>query len=526
MPNTKPCSFESPVKRLLHTNLVPTPHECMLTEHVLVEPRRELARLDEEITHMEQNLSDLKHRREDLAADIDAHLALMSPVRRLPEDALREIFISSLPSTHNAIISSREAPLLLCHVCSGWRSIALSTPRLWTSLHIVVPDEPRLKDILFLAKRWISRSGVLPLSLSIAISACLADSEAASAAPLLSVLAEVSNRWQAVEFTTPDYMYQMDWFSQPLSALTPDGVPNLKTVTFGCNNPDVLSTPFLASPGIHSLSLYNIPSSIDAASISWHSLTRLELGSSYAKDSGPWSGHIILEILRRCVNLETCTLVIMSSDPELITDDSVTLPHLTSLRVACYDHTIGGLLFQRMRLPALTCLESIEFMASLISMSLFPTTGTLRELSIQGIFSQRSLHQMLAFRMFPSSLETLRITTSKTYLWEGTFAVDDAVLRLIGPPHFPALNTLEINGCSELTDTELLSYIRGRADDGAPLQRLSVVFERPMEEDILPHLADLISAGLLISLVYDADFNRGQPDLPPYHPWEGTDVVD
>ncbi|KAJ6561963.1 hypothetical protein B0H19DRAFT_916080, partial [Mycena capillaripes] len=119
----------------LHRNVAPTQQECAhITGHILVQPRRELSLLDEEIDRMQRGLDQLKTRREILATDINAHLALLSPVHRLPDDIIREIFVSSLPHTHNAIMASREAPLLLCHVSSGWRNIALSMPRLWSSL--------------------------------------------------------------------------------------------------------------------------------------------------------------------------------------------------------------------------------------------------------------------------------------------------------------------------------------------------------------------------------------------------------
>ncbi|KAJ6561804.1 hypothetical protein B0H19DRAFT_903367, partial [Mycena capillaripes] len=66
----------------------------------------------------------------------DGHLALLLPIRRIPDDILRKIFVSCLPQTQNAAISPREAPILLCGVTSGWRHVALSTPQLWSSLHL------------------------------------------------------------------------------------------------------------------------------------------------------------------------------------------------------------------------------------------------------------------------------------------------------------------------------------------------------------------------------------------------------
>ncbi|KAJ7439218.1 hypothetical protein FB451DRAFT_1570050 [Mycena latifolia] len=71
-----------------------------------------------------------------LEAEIKEHNVLLSPIRRIPQNILERIFVACLPTTHNAIISAREAPLLLGHICSYWRSVAHSMPVLWTSIYI------------------------------------------------------------------------------------------------------------------------------------------------------------------------------------------------------------------------------------------------------------------------------------------------------------------------------------------------------------------------------------------------------
>ncbi|KAJ7080531.1 hypothetical protein C8R44DRAFT_539592, partial [Mycena epipterygia] len=66
-----------------------------------------------------------------LKDEIDGYKALISPARCIPQDVLEEIFFSCLPTTHNALINAREAPLLLGHICSYWRGISHSMPKLW-----------------------------------------------------------------------------------------------------------------------------------------------------------------------------------------------------------------------------------------------------------------------------------------------------------------------------------------------------------------------------------------------------------
>lgn len=70
-----------------------------------------------------------------------------SPISKIPLDVIREIFAHSLPSDPlrecqpNTIV----APILLCHICSWWRTVALAFPTLWSHLsyclHPTVTEE-------------------------------------------------------------------------------------------------------------------------------------------------------------------------------------------------------------------------------------------------------------------------------------------------------------------------------------------------------------------------------------------------
>ncbi|KAJ7022722.1 hypothetical protein C8F04DRAFT_1137129 [Mycena alexandri] len=106
------------------------------------------------------------------------HKALLSPLRRLPLDIIQEIFLACIPTHRNCVMSASEAPVLLGRICSSWRAIALSTPRLWSRLHIVEPQRLPQRfngaDIAAKAaqrfattKMWLGRSGNCPLSISL-----------------------------------------------------------------------------------------------------------------------------------------------------------------------------------------------------------------------------------------------------------------------------------------------------------------------------------------------------------------------
>ncbi|KAF8189052.1 hypothetical protein BJ912DRAFT_806507, partial [Pholiota molesta] len=55
------------------------------------------------------------------------------PISTVPYDILFEIFVRCLPQDRFEICQpeTRIAPILLCHICSSWRAIALTTPILW-----------------------------------------------------------------------------------------------------------------------------------------------------------------------------------------------------------------------------------------------------------------------------------------------------------------------------------------------------------------------------------------------------------
>ncbi|KAJ7080547.1 hypothetical protein C8R44DRAFT_688890, partial [Mycena epipterygia] len=79
----------SPFAEKLNTNYAPSDAEVQQIRALLMEPIDELARVDAQI-------NELLAKRALLKAAIDAHRALTSPMRRIPQDVLLEIFLSCL----------------------------------------------------------------------------------------------------------------------------------------------------------------------------------------------------------------------------------------------------------------------------------------------------------------------------------------------------------------------------------------------------------------------------------------------
>ncbi|KAJ6580846.1 hypothetical protein B0H19DRAFT_891174, partial [Mycena capillaripes] len=123
--------MSSPFAAQLGTNYCPKEEEIIDIKALLVEPTHRLKGLDKEIAELQKAIDKLATERELLEAFLEGHKALLSPVRRLPLDLIQEIFITCLPTRRNCVMSASEPPVLLGRICSSWRAISLSTPRLW-----------------------------------------------------------------------------------------------------------------------------------------------------------------------------------------------------------------------------------------------------------------------------------------------------------------------------------------------------------------------------------------------------------
>ncbi|KAF9472170.1 hypothetical protein BDN70DRAFT_998294 [Pholiota conissans] len=92
----------------------------------------------------------------------------LSPIDKLPYDALCEIFSHCVP-THPNVFDSRPktTPFTLSHACSSWRFVAHTTPHLWCYLNHTVGVQYRderwmvLKRDIDLVRSWRSKHGII-----------------------------------------------------------------------------------------------------------------------------------------------------------------------------------------------------------------------------------------------------------------------------------------------------------------------------------------------------------------------------
>ncbi|KAJ7635119.1 hypothetical protein FB45DRAFT_1143060 [Roridomyces roridus] len=192
-----------PIVEHLHTNYMPTEPEIDLIHAHLAPYETELAR-------QENLIRDLSAQRDQIKDYVDPYRALASQSRRIPQELLEKIFLDCLPEHRNAAMSPTEAPLLLGHVCSEWRSIAFALPELWASLH--VSSDFFSSSTLPELRAWLPRSASCPLTLSLQCGGGWNERK------MLAVLNSASERWKTLQIgriTAKDFISDMGSTTAP-----------------------------------------------------------------------------------------------------------------------------------------------------------------------------------------------------------------------------------------------------------------------------------------------------------------------
>lgn len=175
---------------------------------------RNLAAIKALVERMRKSLYKMQEEEWDMATIAALHKRALSPLRRLPNELLREIFLFAVVD-NPASLDARIGPWPISQVCGSWRSIVLSTPRLWSSILIHCPlkkvanspwsqfdTEITYRDAKFIPKSSIpilktilTRSSVTLLDIVFDITI---PSMMSQAALLIPSLTKVCRRWRSI----------------------------------------------------------------------------------------------------------------------------------------------------------------------------------------------------------------------------------------------------------------------------------------------------------------------------------------
>ncbi|KAJ6465785.1 hypothetical protein C8R45DRAFT_1022386 [Mycena sanguinolenta] len=440
-----------------------------------------------------------------------------------------------MPTHRNCVMSATEAPILLGHICSEWRTISLSTPILWASLHIVEPPRPgslhigrnaafndKVAQRLKITEMWLGRSGECPLSISLQ-GAMENRFQPTATADFMQVLIPFAPRWQHIHFTIPpSLIFGFVWNIHI-------DMPWLRSVTFHCGG---MLRRERTTRGIFKMlerarpSSLSIPcglfATVGRCALEWNQLTTLTIGGPEVSEI-ECTSEMILPVISKCSELRSCKLLLC--DPSSGTSGQehpiAELPFLHSLIIRCSGSSsvnpIVSILLKHLSLPQLrkfallafrgqdaNCPTLIDFLARSIRLEHFDITDN--------TFLTPPLHDIL--RSLPTTLHRLRIRGISPSQNPSQRRADDAALEILATS---ALRHLIIEQGGDITDAAILQFVTARMLIPGPstLQYVEIRFHRDMTVDIMPGLQPFLETGLDVSLKY--------PATPPLRssPWEG-----
>ncbi|KAJ7160087.1 hypothetical protein C8R46DRAFT_1285428 [Mycena filopes] len=520
--------------------LGPSDEEVAEITTLLVEPTLRLRRLDDEIADLQKAIDKLAEERDNLNAFVDAHKALLSPARRLPLDIIQEIFVACIPTHRNCVMSASEAPVLLGRICSSWRALSLSTPRLWAKLHIVEPphyfgldpeSQNKIAQRLQVTKSWLARSGEYPLSISLQYPPGGAPVDTALDVDplggfLLQALIPYAHRWQHIDCTTPPSAFD------DLAHLRESDVPLLETVVlhpipFNWISGESESFGMLRGPRVHSISASSNEFARDSLPLRWRQLTVLNMHGATWETS--MTSSRALDVLGRCPELRTCSLVVNDrGSTEVLSHPPIELKFLHTLDLSTenVDSAFAHLLDCLSILPELRNFtlsgQADPETQTPPSMVRFIAHHTRLETLILNTdsFSRSSLLECL--RSLPDTLQRLKMHDIPSHTLFSS--LDDEALEVLTPTPgmssaicCPALESLEIDYSIGISDAALLEFISARMGEGlnSKLRLVKMSFQRKKTVDILPALKPFIDSARLEVSITHVDHSLGSS------PWYG-----
>ncbi|KAF9054398.1 hypothetical protein BJ165DRAFT_1522937 [Panaeolus papilionaceus] len=355
-------------------SLIPGLHER------LIGPSAELDSIDRETDDLNQQFQKLQNECNEIESSISRYKQVIAPLRILPDDILREIFLqcalSACPNPPKNPLSlvelpfpSPEAihlpPILLTRICKRWRDVALTTPQLWSRIaftlpfaHPPIPDDDNapIKHIQRLSlenslkylkgdclpraiNTFLKQSGATPLSISIpgADGTFAADSHPdifRSVEQIFRDLASHADRWKWLQI----HMTGPAWFLLS-KHLTPRQLGNLEHLDFNHISSwfhDITLTDILKSPIFNDL-----PS---LRSLVWRSLEGTESPRPFGTCT--WNNFTDVHILNyadipntvfilECPSLVNCSIIVSDSRrAPLPPSRRLTMPRIEILSLA------------------------------------------------------------------------------------------------------------------------------------------------------------------------------------------------
>ena len=287
----------TPVPDSLGGNYIASESQAQMVHDTISFARADILQLDGEIHRLQALLDELIRKRDALQTYTYLHVALVTPIGRLPPEILSEIFLHC-KNEGLTKLQLNKAPLVLGSVCNRWRTIALSTPQLWASFALTIRSA-YLKSDVVLATTWLARAGTCPLTIRLACRGYARGSTRGFMQPLMDVFLLHCERWYDIHLSLPIRM---------LGFLVPakNRLPSLQKLYLDGELASTLDI-FQFAPQLRWFQLALKASTIAPSMIKvpWNQIEDLDLGHCGVDE--------YLELLRAAPNLQKCVARLSNS---------------------------------------------------------------------------------------------------------------------------------------------------------------------------------------------------------------------
>ncbi|KAJ7707331.1 hypothetical protein B0H17DRAFT_1032408 [Mycena rosella] len=130
----------SPYPDLLSSASSPSDLQVAVIWRAIETAETEVSAVDTHLVHLRSAMEQHTRKRAELQDFVKSHRAMVSAIRRLPSELLSEIFVESV-DVSATFEPGRNEPWMIAQVCSRWRAVALTSPRLWSNF-VLPADDP------------------------------------------------------------------------------------------------------------------------------------------------------------------------------------------------------------------------------------------------------------------------------------------------------------------------------------------------------------------------------------------------
>ncbi|KAJ6502128.1 hypothetical protein C8R45DRAFT_1209748 [Mycena sanguinolenta] len=384
-----------------------------------------------------------QYQKQYILANDDGWLRLVVVDQRvfvLPPELLAEIFLFCIAcDDFSAFPEPYDASLVLwaiCAVCRQWMVIALTTPRLWSTMcfdlsELDSMDSDLREFYMYICRGWLDRAQNTRLSIRL---------KAHRPVPvdhlLVELVCQLSQQWYEIEFGE----------GIPISLLPANKYPLLEKLSISAPVPHHPIPNFHDAPRLRGVFMSEYTTKIQ---LPWHQLTRFRTDDIDIQDC--------LELLRQAPNLVDVHLGLPTYDSlSLLPDTILSLPQLESLNLSA---TFGEQFFADVGVMRL--LECLE-------------TAAMKTLTLGSVHARRRnnthLHDMSPLMSFVSR-SSLQLHTLKLLLVPNTA---DALIACLMA--MPSVIHLELRVSHRIFDTKKNAQFTAHHDFLPKLQRLRIAF--------------------------------------------------